>query len=96
MNKPAGSLTRENPPAAVSLVSYFSFQSPSADENSQKQADDLGAQFTEMFIQDPEHVTLLLALLEVRKCVCSTGKTFVITFVDNSCLMYSCLVILGV
>ncbi|KAF0037292.1 hypothetical protein F2P81_010166 [Scophthalmus maximus] len=34
------------------------------DENSQKQADDLGAQFTEMFIQDPEHVTLLLALLE--------------------------------
>ncbi|KAM7419403.1 hypothetical protein PAMA_016498 [Pampus argenteus] len=34
------------------------------DENSQKQADDLGAQFTDTFIQDPEHVTLLLTLLE--------------------------------
>ncbi|TKS68336.1 General vesicular transport factor p115 [Collichthys lucidus] len=34
------------------------------DENAQKQADDLGAQFTETFIQDPEHVTLLLTLLE--------------------------------
>uniref|UniRef100_A0A3Q3FLC3 General vesicular transport factor p115 n=1 Tax=Labrus bergylta TaxID=56723 RepID=A0A3Q3FLC3_9LABR len=34
------------------------------DETAQKQADDLGAQFTEMFIQDPEHVTLLLTLLE--------------------------------
>nr|XP_046272280.1 general vesicular transport factor p115 isoform X2 [Scatophagus argus] len=34
------------------------------DENVQKQADDLGAQFTERFIQDPEHVTLLLTLLE--------------------------------
>ncbi|XP_035516106.1 general vesicular transport factor p115 isoform X6 [Morone saxatilis] len=34
------------------------------DENAQKQADDLGAQFTDTFIQDPEHVTLLLALLE--------------------------------
>lgn len=36
-----------------------------ADENAQRQADDLGAQFTEQFVQDPEHVTLLLALLEV-------------------------------
>ncbi|XP_075888644.1 general vesicular transport factor p115 isoform X4 [Nelusetta ayraudi] len=35
-----------------------------ADESAQKQADDLGAQFTDQFIQDPEHVTLLLALLE--------------------------------
>lgn len=35
------------------------------DENSQKQADDLGIKFTEQFIQDPEHVTLLLSLLEV-------------------------------
>ncbi|XP_068614227.1 general vesicular transport factor p115-like [Brachionichthys hirsutus] len=35
-----------------------------ADENAQKQSDDLGAQFTDRFIQDPEHVTLLLALLE--------------------------------
>ncbi|XP_027138967.1 general vesicular transport factor p115 isoform X4 [Larimichthys crocea] len=34
------------------------------DENAQKQADDLGAQFTETFIQDSEHVTLLLTLLE--------------------------------
>ncbi|XP_023190039.1 general vesicular transport factor p115 isoform X5 [Xiphophorus maculatus] len=34
------------------------------DENAQKQADDLGTQFTEKFIQDPEHITLLLTLLE--------------------------------
>uniref|UniRef100_A0AAQ4QN60 General vesicular transport factor p115 n=1 Tax=Gasterosteus aculeatus aculeatus TaxID=481459 RepID=A0AAQ4QN60_GASAC len=34
------------------------------DETAQKQSDDLGAQFTEQFVQDPEHVTLLLALLE--------------------------------
>uniref|UniRef100_A0A8C5EC09 General vesicular transport factor p115 n=1 Tax=Gouania willdenowi TaxID=441366 RepID=A0A8C5EC09_GOUWI len=34
------------------------------DENAQKQADDLGAQFTERFIQNPEHITLLLTLLE--------------------------------
>ncbi|XP_036958506.1 general vesicular transport factor p115 isoform X2 [Acanthopagrus latus] len=34
------------------------------DENAQKQADDLGVQFTDKFIQDPEHVTLLLTLLE--------------------------------
>ncbi|KAM7009063.1 general vesicular transport factor p115 isoform 2-T2 [Tautogolabrus adspersus] len=34
------------------------------DETAQKQADDLGAQFTDTFIQDPEHVTLLLTLLE--------------------------------
>nr|XP_046272289.1 general vesicular transport factor p115 isoform X3 [Scatophagus argus] len=39
-------------------------QDESEDENVQKQADDLGAQFTERFIQDPEHVTLLLTLLE--------------------------------
>ncbi|XP_040042061.2 general vesicular transport factor p115 isoform X2 [Gasterosteus aculeatus] len=36
----------------------------SPDETAQKQSDDLGAQFTEQFVQDPEHVTLLLALLE--------------------------------
>lgn len=35
------------------------------DENTQKQVDDLGAQFTDHFIQDPEHLTLLLTLLEV-------------------------------
>ncbi|XP_041790063.1 general vesicular transport factor p115 isoform X5 [Chelmon rostratus] len=34
------------------------------DENAQKQADDLGVQFTDKFIEDPEHVTLLLTLLE--------------------------------
>uniref|UniRef100_A0A672HNK6 General vesicular transport factor p115 n=1 Tax=Salarias fasciatus TaxID=181472 RepID=A0A672HNK6_SALFA len=34
------------------------------DENAQKQADDLGAQFTDKFIEDPEHITLLLTLLE--------------------------------
>ncbi|XP_072319360.1 general vesicular transport factor p115 isoform X5 [Eucyclogobius newberryi] len=34
------------------------------DESAQKQADDLGAQFTEKFIEDPEHLTLILALLE--------------------------------
>ncbi|XP_062288503.1 general vesicular transport factor p115 isoform X1 [Scomber scombrus] len=39
-------------------------QDESEDENTQKQADDLGAQFTDTFIQDPEHVTLLLTLLE--------------------------------
>ncbi|XP_027874121.1 general vesicular transport factor p115 isoform X2 [Xiphophorus couchianus] len=39
-------------------------QDESEDENAQKQADDLGTQFTEKFIQDPEHITLLLTLLE--------------------------------
>uniref|UniRef100_A0A667ZZT8 General vesicular transport factor p115 n=1 Tax=Myripristis murdjan TaxID=586833 RepID=A0A667ZZT8_9TELE len=34
------------------------------DENAQKQADDLGTQFTDKFIQDSENVTLLLTLLE--------------------------------
>ncbi|XP_069385479.1 general vesicular transport factor p115 isoform X3 [Paralichthys olivaceus] len=34
------------------------------DENAQKQADDLGAQFTDTFIQEPEHVSLILSLLE--------------------------------
>ncbi|XP_072319356.1 general vesicular transport factor p115 isoform X1 [Eucyclogobius newberryi] len=37
---------------------------PTPDESAQKQADDLGAQFTEKFIEDPEHLTLILALLE--------------------------------
>ncbi|CAL9700023.1 unnamed protein product [Knipowitschia caucasica] len=37
---------------------------PMPDENAQKQADDLGAQFTEKFIEDPEHLALLLSLLE--------------------------------
>ncbi|XP_063332206.1 general vesicular transport factor p115 isoform X3 [Pelmatolapia mariae] len=39
-------------------------QDESEDESAQKQADDLGLQFTDTFIQDPEHVTLLLTLLE--------------------------------
>lgn len=64
--------------AVVFLVSDFSVKSPFADENAQKQADDLGAQFTEKFIQDPEHVTLLLTLLEVLNCFCSSGKTSVL------------------
>ncbi|TRY93468.1 hypothetical protein DNTS_010262, partial [Danionella cerebrum] len=34
------------------------------EEIQQKQEDDLGAQFTEKFIQDPENITLLLTLLE--------------------------------
>ncbi|XP_048855730.1 general vesicular transport factor p115 isoform X2 [Brienomyrus brachyistius] len=34
------------------------------EENSQKQADDLGAQFTDIFIKEPENVTLILTLLE--------------------------------
>ncbi|XP_035993458.1 general vesicular transport factor p115 isoform X2 [Fundulus heteroclitus] len=34
------------------------------DENAQKQADDLATQFTEKFIEDPEHITLVLTLLE--------------------------------
>nr|XP_057936781.1 general vesicular transport factor p115 isoform X4 [Doryrhamphus excisus] len=34
------------------------------DEAAQKQADDLGAKFTEAFIQEHEHITLLLTLLE--------------------------------
>ncbi|XP_069048639.1 general vesicular transport factor p115 isoform X5 [Lepisosteus oculatus] len=36
----------------------------SEEENSQKQADDLGVQFTEIFIKEQENVTLLLSLLE--------------------------------
>ncbi|XP_060942342.1 general vesicular transport factor p115 isoform X3 [Limanda limanda] len=39
-------------------------QDESEDENAQKQADDLGVQFTDQFIQEPEHVTLILSLLE--------------------------------
>ncbi|XP_077427415.1 general vesicular transport factor p115 isoform X1 [Vanacampus margaritifer] len=39
-------------------------QDESEDETAQKQADDLGTKFTEAFIQDPEHITLLLTMLE--------------------------------
>ncbi|XP_038134539.1 general vesicular transport factor p115 isoform X3 [Cyprinodon tularosa] len=39
-------------------------QDESEDENAQKQADDLGALFTEKFLQDSENITLLLTLLE--------------------------------
>ncbi|XP_023655120.2 general vesicular transport factor p115 isoform X2 [Paramormyrops kingsleyae] len=39
-------------------------QDESEEENSQKQADDLGAQFTDIFIKEPENVTLILTLLE--------------------------------
>lgn len=34
-------------------------------EDMQKQEDDVGAQFTEKFLQDPENITLLLTMLEV-------------------------------
>ncbi|XP_058634616.1 general vesicular transport factor p115 isoform X4 [Onychostoma macrolepis] len=34
------------------------------EENQQKQEDDMGAQFTDKFIQDPDNITLLLTLLE--------------------------------
>ncbi|KAK1174877.1 general vesicular transport factor p115-like isoform X2 [Acipenser oxyrinchus oxyrinchus] len=37
---------------------------PAHDESGQKQADDLGSQFTEIFIKEQENVTLLLSLLE--------------------------------
>ncbi|XP_041079287.1 general vesicular transport factor p115-like isoform X2 [Polyodon spathula] len=37
---------------------------PAHDENGQKQADDLGCQFTGIFIKEQENVTLLLSLLE--------------------------------
>lgn len=35
------------------------------EENSQKQTEDLGSQFTEIFIKQQENVTLLLTYLEV-------------------------------
>lgn len=72
MNKPTGSLTRLMMIPAVAFlaeVSNFISLSSITDENAQKQADDLGAQFTDTFIQDPEHVTLLLTLLEVLTLV---------------------------
>uniref|UniRef100_A0A8C3LEY4 General vesicular transport factor p115 n=1 Tax=Chrysolophus pictus TaxID=9089 RepID=A0A8C3LEY4_CHRPC len=39
-------------------------QDDSEEENSPKQGDDLGSQFTEIFIKQPENVTLLLTLVE--------------------------------
>ncbi|XP_074849918.1 general vesicular transport factor p115 isoform X1 [Carettochelys insculpta] len=39
-------------------------QDDSEEENSQKQVDDLGRQFTELFIKQQENVTLLLSFLE--------------------------------
>ncbi|XP_063074391.1 general vesicular transport factor p115 isoform X2 [Engraulis encrasicolus] len=35
-----------------------------SEEDMQKQEDDVGAQFTEKFLQDPENITLLLTMLE--------------------------------
>ncbi|KAG7486446.1 general vesicular transport factor p115 isoform X2 [Solea senegalensis] len=64
MNKPSGFFIREESSSSGQLWSDFSFKSSFTDETIQKQADDLGAQFTETFIQDPEHVTLLLTVLE--------------------------------
>ncbi|XP_061573888.1 general vesicular transport factor p115 isoform X3 [Cololabis saira] len=55
----------EEQDAVISLpVSGKSKNVSMPDENAQKQPDDVGAQFTEKFIQDPEHITLLLTLLE--------------------------------
>lgn len=67
MSKPTASLNKSITPAVVfhAEVSHFIFLYLFTDENAQKQADDLGAQFTDTFIQDPEHVSLLLTLLEV-------------------------------
>ncbi|XP_035387599.1 general vesicular transport factor p115 isoform X3 [Electrophorus electricus] len=39
-------------------------KSVSAPEDTQRKQDDIGSQFTERFIQEPENVTLLLSLLE--------------------------------
>lgn len=52
---------------------YISFSF--TDEAMQKQSDDLGAQFTEQFIQDPEHITLILSLLEVLSTFYSSGES---------------------
>uniref|UniRef100_A0A8C1ULJ9 General vesicular transport factor p115 n=1 Tax=Cyprinus carpio TaxID=7962 RepID=A0A8C1ULJ9_CYPCA len=48
------------------FASYDEEEEPddSEEENQQKQEDDLGAQFTEKFIQEPDNITLLLTLLE--------------------------------
>lgn len=48
---------------------FFFFFFSVTEENSAKQVDDLGSQFTEIFIKQPENVTLLLTLVEVSNCV---------------------------
>lgn len=40
-----------------------------AEENLPKQVDDLGSQFTEIFIKQQENVTLLLTLVEVSDSI---------------------------
>lgn len=40
-----------------------------AEENLSKQVDDLGSQFTEIFIKQQENVTLLLTLVEVSDSI---------------------------
>lgn len=51
---------------AFTLVLVLYCACPSVtEENSQKQPDDLGAQFTDIFIKESENVTLILSLLEV-------------------------------
>lgn len=96
MNKPAGPLSRATPRATS--VPHFSFPPPFTDENAQKQADDLGAQFTDKFIQDSEHVTLLLTLLEVLNCFCSGDRASVLKHMSgqlpNECVVV--VVIVGV
>jgi len=55
------------------------------EENLPKQVDDLGSQFTEIFIKQQENVTLLLTLVEVSNSImlgalrdmsCRTGRSY--------------------
>uniref|UniRef100_A0A8C1QNW3 General vesicular transport factor p115 n=1 Tax=Cyprinus carpio TaxID=7962 RepID=A0A8C1QNW3_CYPCA len=48
----------------LALAGHSVLDDPVNEENQQKQEDDLGAQFTEKFIQEPDNITLLLTLLE--------------------------------
>lgn len=80
MNTLTGFLTRLMTPALVFTGEEFQPFIPFADENAQKQADDLGAQFTDRFIQDPEHVTLLLTLLEVLNFFFSGGMRYMLLY----------------
>lgn len=74
-------------------MSHFHF--PFADENAQKQADDMGAHFTDKFIQDPEHVTLLLTLLEVLNSFYFNGKMTVLLLLLQQLLIFMHCLILG-
>lgn len=75
LNEAAGPHTKWMTPEKVT---HLVLQSRFTDENAQKQADDLGAQFTDAFIQDPEHVTLLLTLLEVLTGFWSSSRSSIL------------------